>query len=105
MGGVLISWTADRLRAGDLQLIWRQRERTAITPPAPTGPAPAPLAPRRRPPPSSTPSPQYSTFQPDLDAAAVAQGLKSAAQAGVPFCEECRKAEQARQSTAGEPAS
>ena len=35
-----------------------------------------------------------------LDAAALAKVLRDAAQAGVPFCEECEKARQAQSRTA-----
>ena len=103
-GGPLITWTSQQLHAGTLKLLWRKRARVAYATAAATAPATPP--PRSRPsrPPPSTPSPQYSTFPPDLDAAAVAAVLKDAARDGVPFCEECRKAQEARAGAAGEAA-
>jgi len=103
LGGIagvgLTSWTAAELRAGTLKILWRRREPIVVgaTPAAP----PPPQAPRRTVAPSSpaAPTPEYSTFPPGLDALAVAQVLKDAAKDGVPFCEECMKAQAARDGT------
>jgi hypothetical protein len=38
---------------------------------------------------------EYTTFPANFDAEAVAESLKSAAQQGIPFCEECMKAQSA----------
>jgi hypothetical protein len=100
LGGIagvrLATSTAAELRAGTLKILWRRREPIAIgaTPAAP----PPSQAPRRTVAPSSPtpPTPEYSTFPPGLDALAVAQVLKDAARDGVPFCEECMKAQAAR---------
>jgi hypothetical protein len=92
-GGIrLFAWTAERLEAGDLRILWRRRERITIAE-APT--AAPPPAPRRTPAPArpSAPTPAYSTFPAGIDAAAIAQVLQAAAQDGVPFCEECVKAQ------------
>ena len=66
--------------------------------------APPPPKPARRwvePPPPAPPAPsEDATFTPNLDAAALAKVLRDAAQAGVPFCEECEKARQAQSRTA-----
>jgi hypothetical protein len=45
------------------------------------------------PPPTPRPTAveESDTFSPDHDALAQAMGLKAAADAGVPFCEECAK--------------
>jgi len=88
----LATWTAGQLQSGALKILWRRREplTEAVEPAAPPPP------PTRRPAapgPSSPPTPAYSTFPPGIDAAAVAQVLKAAAQDGVPFCEECMKAD------------
>jgi hypothetical protein len=99
-GPLLISRTASQLHSGELKLLWRPRAQQIYAPVAVPAPPPAPVQ-RQRPAPSG-PSAQYSTFPPDLDASAIAQSLKAAAQDGVPFCEECRKAQEAR--TSGEAA-
>jgi hypothetical protein len=87
----LIAWTAERLEAGDLKILWRRRERITIAqaPVAATPPAPRRTAAPAKP---SAPTPAYSTFPAGIDAAAIAQILKDAAKDGVPFCEECMKA-------------
>jgi hypothetical protein len=88
----LAAWTAEELHAGRLRILWRKRTQLVVgaTPAA----APAPVAPRRTPAPvaPSQPTPQYSTFPPEADAAAIAGVLQDAARDGVPFCEECMKA-------------
>jgi len=87
----LAGWTAEQLRSGALKLLWRRREPLSEAEPeaAPPPPPRRPAAPA----PSSPPTPAYSTFPADLDAVAVANSLKAAAENGVPFCEECMKAE------------
>jgi hypothetical protein len=91
-GVKLIDWTAQQLHVDALKVLWRQRRAAAVAvePPAPAAkPRPTPAW---APPPAPAPAPAYSTFPPDLDAAAVAQALADAARDGVPFCEECMKA-------------
>lgn len=91
----LAAWTAEELQAGRLKILWRKRTQLVLgATPAATS---APVAPRRTPAPvsSSGPTPQYSTFPPDADAAAIARVLQDAARDGVPFCEECMKAQAA----------
>ena len=94
----LAAWTAEELQAGRLKILWRRRTQLVVG----AAPAAAPVAPRRSPAPvsSSPPTPQYSTFPPDVDAAAIARVLQDAAQDGVPFCEECMKAQAARDGAA-----
>lgn len=94
----LAAWTAEELQAGRLKILWRKRTQLVIG----VTPAAAPAAPRRTPTPvsSSPPTPQYSTFPPDIDAAAIARVLQDAARDGVPFCEECMKAQAARDGSA-----
>ena len=96
----LAAWTAEELQAGRVKILWRRRTQLVLGAiPAAT---PAPVAPRRTPAPAapSQPTPQYSTFPPDADAAAIAGVLQDAAQDGVPFCEECMKAQAARDGAA-----
>ena len=94
----LAAWTAEELQAGRLKILWRRRTQLVVG----AAPAAAPVAPRRSPAPvsSSPPTPQYSTFPPDVDAAAIARVLQGAARDGVPFCEECMKAQAARDGVA-----
>lgn len=94
-GDRLTEWAARQFYEGGLKILWRRRERFTLSE-APA--AAAPPAPRRTPSPASPsqPSPVYSTFPPGLDALAVAQVLKNAARDGVPFCEECMKAQTER---------
>jgi hypothetical protein len=94
----LAAWTAEELQAGRLKILWRRRTQLVVG----AAPAAAPVAPRRSPAPvsSSPPTPQYSTFPPDVDAAAIARVLQGAARDGVPFCEECMKAQAARDGAA-----
>ena len=56
----------------------------------------------RRPAPQreSAPAPEAPLFPPDIDALAIAEAQKQAAAEGVPFCEECLRAQMA---TAGKP--
>jgi hypothetical protein len=89
----LAAWTAERLRSGALKILWRRREPLSEAEPE-AAPPPQPRRPAA-PAPSSPPTPAYSTFPADLDAAAVANSLRAAAQQGVPFCEECMKAQAA----------
>jgi hypothetical protein len=99
-GVFLAAWTAQRLTAGTLKVLWQTRELTAVT----VAPPPVPMqAPARRtvaPASPSAPTPQESTFPPDFDAAAVARSLKDAAADGIPFCEECMKAKMAQDAAA-----
>jgi hypothetical protein len=97
-GPRLVTVTTERLLSGELKILWRRRE---------PGVRPAAAAPARPPPPTSRPiapasrpAAVDSTFPPDLDADAVAQSLKNAAADGVPFCEECMKAQAARNTSA-----
>ena len=94
----LAAWTAEELQAGRLKILWRRRTQLVVG----AAPAAAPVAPRRSPAPvsSSPPTPQYSTFPPDVDAAAIARVLQDAARDGVPFCEECMKAQAAQDGAA-----
>ena len=62
---------------------------TPIAAPA-APPAPSPTPPRVAP--EAAPPPVETTFGSDLDVAAMVAVLVLAAQAGVPFCEECAKA-------------
>jgi len=91
------TWITEQLLTGQLKVLWRKRTSLAIAAPPAAAPPPAP---RRTPAPAapSSPTPEYSTFPPGLDALAVAQVLKDAAQDGVPFCEECMKAKAAQDS-------
>jgi len=95
----LAAWTAEELQAGRLKILWRRRTKLVVG--ATPAEAPAPVAPRRTPAPisSSPPTPHYSTFPPDVDAAAIARALQDAAKDGVPFCEECMKAALSEYST------
>lgn len=91
-GPALIGWLAGRVQAGEYRIVWRPLRFLTLaereTPPQPR-PAPAPVW--VAPPPKA---PDYSTFPPELDAAAMASVLMQAAADGVPFCEECQKAAQ-----------
>jgi hypothetical protein len=77
---------------------WKARRRI-LKPPLSTGPAapveaPAfPIAERRRSVVVSTPAPDPPLFPNDIDAAAIAQAQKAAAALGIPFCEECLRAQ------------
>ena len=97
-GTRLAAWTAEELQAGRLKILWRKRTKLVVG----ATPTAAPVTPRRSPAPvsSSPPTPQYSTFPPDVDAAAIARVLQGAARDGVPFCEECMKAQAARDGAA-----
>ena len=70
--------------------------------------APPQPKPARRwvePPPPAPPAPsEDATFSPNLDAMAMAKVLRDAAQAGMPFCEECEKARRAQPRTAASAA-
>jgi hypothetical protein len=88
-----VSWELARGR-------WRARQRpreweTGTTGNDVQGPllqaaVPFPLAPKPSPPPvASSPRPEPAVFPDDIDAAAIAATLKSAAEQGAPFCEEC----------------
>jgi len=96
----LAAWTAEELQAGRLKILWRKRTQLVLG--AIPAAAPPPVTPRRTPAPAapSLPTPQYSTFPPDADAAAIARVLQDAARDGVPFCEECMKAQAARDGAA-----
>jgi len=50
---------------------------------------------RQAPPRESTPSAEAPLFPPDVDALAIAEAQKRAAAEGVPFCEECLRAQMA----------
>ncbi|MCX6630239.1 MAG: hypothetical protein NTW28_21685 [Candidatus Solibacter sp.] len=50
---------------------------------------------RPAPPPPRTPGPDAPLFPGDIDPAAIAEAQKEAAALGVPFCEECLKAQMA----------
>lgn len=91
-------WTASQLLAEALRILWRPRLPLIVSaaPPPPASPSPVRAAPAPAP-----AAPAYTTFPPDLDAVAVAQSLISAAQDGVPFCEECQKARAAARADAG----
>jgi len=39
------------------------------------------------------PAPEHPLFPDDIDAAAIAEAQKAAAVLGIPFCEECLKAQ------------
>jgi hypothetical protein len=56
---------------------------------APAAPAPAPTAPRASP--VAAPPPVDTTFSADIDVEAMVAVLRAAAEAGVPFCEECAR--------------
>jgi hypothetical protein len=88
-GPGLAAWLTERLESDRLKILWRRRSPLVIAR-APPEPPPPPV--QRRAAAPSTPSPEYTTFPPDFDAAAVAAILQQAAQDGVPFCEECMKA-------------
>jgi hypothetical protein len=98
----LPEWTARQLLAQTLHLLWRPRLPLIVSAAAPPAAPPSPVRAAPAPAPAA---PAYSTFPPDLDAAAVAQSLISAAQDGVPFCEECQKARAAARADAGASAS
>jgi hypothetical protein len=44
-----------------------------------------------------SPTPEPALFPADIDAAAIAEGQKQAAKLGIPFCEECLRAQLAQQ--------
>jgi hypothetical protein len=94
-GTKLIEWTAQQLLAGEIHVVWRPRTPLVISVEAPPPPAKASPPPRAAAP--APPSPAYTTFPPDLDAALVAQSLIDAAKDGVPFCEECVEAADSEQ--------
>jgi len=98
-GTLLVAWLTEQLEAGELKILWRRRYEFPgpAAEPAPSAPAPRRVA---APSTSAAPSPVYSTFPADFDAAAAARVLREAASSGVPFCEECMKARAA----AGSPA-
>jgi hypothetical protein len=98
-GANQVEWLAEQLHAGRLKILWRLRE-PPIRPQAAAPVRPPAPAPRAIPTTRATAVPD-STFPPDLDAAAVAQSLKDAAADGVPFCEECMKAQARENATAG----
>ena len=104
--GRLIQEAAEQMSAGRLQICgefcghyqspatdvkFAEAEEEAI-PAKPPAPAPSPA-------PSTEETAQeasQSAFPPSTDESAMAEVLKSAAQDGTPFCEECAKAKQAR---------
>ena len=107
LGGVgdtqLVAWTTAQLYAGDLKVLLRVPAVGSASAPAstPRSTSRRPPSPRpRAPAPPSPQTPEYSTFPPDLDGAAVAETLKQAATDGVPFCEECMKAAEAARNNA-----
>lgn len=67
--------------------------RKGSLPPAP--PPPPSVATPVKSTPSRKPAPEEPVFPPEDDVLAIAAILKEAASAGVPFCEECAKAEAA----------
>jgi hypothetical protein len=98
MGAAQVDWVARQLVTGELKILWRLREpATRPQAAAPERAAPTPRAVAR---PASAPTPVDQTFPPDLDVPAIAQSLKNAAADGVPFCEECTKAQQQQQQNA-----
>jgi hypothetical protein len=90
-GPLLVAWLTEQLEAGELKILWRRRYEFpgSAAEPTPSAPPPRRVAAPSRP---AAPSPVYSTFPADFDAAAAAQVLREAASSGVPFCEECMKA-------------
>ena len=98
-GAGQVEWLAEQLHAGRLKILWRLRE-PPIRPQATAPVRPPAPAPRAIPTTRAATAPD-STFPPDLDAAAVAQSLKNAAADGVPFCEECMKAQAREEARAG----
>jgi hypothetical protein len=100
-----VDWTVDQLVSGQLKVLWRFRQPLVVGTTPHAAPNVAPPPPRAAwTPPAPAATPVDSTFPPDLDAAAIASVLADAARDGVPFCEECMKAAQAR-SDAGAGAS
>lgn len=97
VGGPLVDVVARRLLSGELAVQWRRRERIIVREPEAARPAPARAPTPVWSAPAAPSAPDYSTFPPELDAAAIAQTLVAAARDGVPFCEECRKAAQRQQ--------
>lgn len=88
---------ASRLTSG----VWKARRPVLEVPDADRGlPQDAPVAfPREaRPAPqrSSAPGPEAPIFPADVDALAIAEAQKHASALGVPFCEECLRAQLAR---------
>ncbi len=81
--------------------VWKARRAALVLYPAgsPGGAVEAAPFPKeeRRPAPSPPPSPAADppVFPGDIDPAAIAQAQKQAAELGVPFCEECLRAEMA----------
>jgi len=71
-----------------------RRPLLALAPPpgAPAAAPPPPASASRSAPAAAPPPAPDSTFDDELDAAAMAAVLQQAAQDGVPFCEECAKA-------------
>lgn len=76
-------------RPADYAGIDPEAEIESITPVAPPPAAPPP----RREPEREPPPPEEATFPPDTDAKRIAEAKKEAARLGLPFCEECLKAE------------
>jgi hypothetical protein len=87
----------DNRGAGVLKMLRLVPAAALAPPPPPPAAAPSPR-PQAAPP---APAPVESTFEVDLDVAAMEAVLVQAAQDGVPFCEECAKAAAAQ--AAGQP--
>lgn len=86
--GVALRHVAELLWRGQLVLHRRRYVRNAYFLERATGsPPPASAAPTPRP----TQIEEHDMFSPSHDASAQAAALRDAAQAGVPFCEECQK--------------
>jgi hypothetical protein len=85
----LLKHLASMLATGEL-LVALDRRDIGIGDPGekPQAPAPQPSDPA----PSKKVEEEANTFGPDHDAAAQADALRAAAEAGVPFCEECARA-------------
>lgn len=99
--GATHPWSSDEQVLADTawrlsSRFWKAR-RAALDPIPVSGPvtqaaAPFPIE-ERRPPPSSSPVSDPPVFPGDIDPEAIAQAKKEAAALGIPFCEECLRAQ------------
>ncbi|MFT3766853.1 MAG: hypothetical protein QM820_15250 [Minicystis sp.] len=89
--GEVLDRLAGWLASGDLKLV--AQERGHLTTWGDTGEeAPAPAwTPREAPVEEAPRSLEVQTFSDDIDAEAIAAGMREAARLGIPFCEECTR--------------
>lgn len=109
-GQDLVEDLAHRIASGQLRICQRQslpvQDEAIVLETAPSAASTAPPPPpvRSRSAPIAPPRSEASTLPPNVDAAAMARVLRSAADEGVPFCEVCEEARRARETAAAEAA-